>query len=61
VRASGTIGPSPSAELSPLDLTARLEIPDPALRSLISQALPLDGAGNADLHLSGTLGAPVLR
>jgi type II secretion system protein N len=61
LRASGTIGNSPSTELSPLDLTARVEVPDPALRSLISQALPLDAGGNADVRLSGTLGAPILR
>jgi type II secretion system protein N len=61
LRASGTIGASPSPELSPLDLTARVEVRDPALRSLFAQALPLDGEGNADLRLSGTLGAPSLR
>jgi len=61
LRASGTIGASPSPELSPLDLTARVEVRDPALRSLFAQALPLDGEGNADLRLSGTLGAPILR
>jgi type II secretion system protein N len=61
LRASGTIGASPSRGLSPLDLTARLEVLDPALRSLFAQAIPLDGEGNADLRLSGTLEAPILR
>jgi type II secretion system protein N len=61
VRASGTIGAAASAELSPLDLSARLEVLDPALRSLFAQALPLDGNGHAELRLSGTLGAPVVR
>ena len=61
VRASGTIGASPSPELSPLDLSARVEVLDPALRSLFSQVLALDAGGNADLRLTGTLGAPILR
>jgi type II secretion system protein N len=61
LRASGTIGAAASPELGPLDLTAHLEVPDPALRSLFSQALPLDGAGSAELRLSGTLASPILR
>jgi type II secretion system protein N len=61
VRASGTIGAAASPELGPLDLTARVEVQDPALRTLFAQALPLDAGGNAELRLSGTLGAPLLR
>ena len=61
LRASGTIGASPSPGLSPLDLTARLEVLDPALRSLFAQAIPLDGEGNAEVRLSGTLDTPILR
>lgn len=61
LRASGSIGAAPSPELGPLDLTAHVEVRDPALRTLFAQALPLDGEGNAELRLSGTLGAPILR
>jgi type II secretion system protein N len=61
LRASGTIGAAPSPELGPLDLTAHVEVLDPALRSLFAQALPLDAGGSAELRLSGTLGAPILR
>ncbi len=61
VRASGTIGSAPRLDLGALDLTAHVAVSDPALRSLFAQALPLGRDGSAELHLTGTLGAPVLE
>jgi type II secretion system protein N len=57
VEAEGSIGPGARGAL---DLRAELEVSDPALRSLVGQAVPLNGEGRGAVRLAGSLARPVL-
>jgi type II secretion system protein N len=57
--ASGTIGQAPEAAAAPLALHAKVAVRDPSMRSVIaSQGVGLDGNGEAELEIGGTLGDP---
>jgi type II secretion system protein N len=60
--ARGTVGPGLDPAQAPLALQVDLEVADPNLRPAVASAgIPLDGRGRANLQVSGTLGAPLLR
>lgn len=59
--ASGTVGRGPAPALAPLALQGRLQVRDPALRTLVGDAgVALGPDGAADLAIGGTLAAPEL-
>jgi type II secretion system protein N len=57
--ASGTIGRSPTLDLSPLALSARIQAREPTVRSMLqAQGVAFDASGAAAVEISGTLSSP---
>jgi type II secretion system protein N len=57
----GTIGRGRIRGQEPLDLSVRMQVQGPAVSTIRSFGVPLDGNGETSLHLGGTLSNPVVR
>jgi type II secretion system protein N len=62
VEASGTLGPGPRPETSPLEASLHVEVREQSVRPLVrGLGVRLDAQGRADVTLAGTPARPVVR